>query len=293
MKGILLAGGKGTRLNPITNAMNKHLLPVYNKPMIYYPLSMLMLSGIRDILLISSSEDLEGFKRLFLDGSQWGLNISYAVQDEPNGIAEALIIGEKFIGNESVCLILGDNIFYGTTLPDRLMRGAELKDGATIFAIRVADPRAYAVITYEVIKPGVSRVITLEEKPKEPKSDFAVPGLYFYDNQCVEIAKNIQPSGRGELEITDVNRVYLEDGNLNVEILGRGIAWLDAGTHHALLQASHFIQTVEERQGMMISSPEEIAYRRGFISKDKYKKVVDSLINNGYRRKLETVLDEA
>lgn len=293
MKGILLAGGKGTRLNPITNAMNKHLLPVYNKPMIYYPLSMLMLSGIRDILLISSSEDLEGFKRLFLDGSQWGLNISYAVQDEPNGIAEALIIGEKFIGNESVCLILGDNIFYGTTLPDRLMRGAELKDGATIFAIRVADPRAYAVITYEVIKPGVSRVITLEEKPKEPKSDFAVPGLYFYDNQCVEIAKNIQPSGRGELEITDVNRVYLEDGNLNVEILGRGIAWLDAGTHHALLQASHFIQTVEERQGMMISSPEEIAYRRRFISRKKYEQMVESLTDNGYRRKLEIVLDEA
>lgn len=292
MKGILLAGGKGTRLNPITIAMNKHLLPVYNKPMIYYPLSMLMLAGVRDILLISSSEDLPGFKRLFLDGSQWGLNISYAVQDEPNGIAEALVIGENFIGDDSVCLILGDNIFYGTTLPDRLMRGAELKEGATIFAIRVADPRAYAVVTFEGETPHSGKVLTLEEKPDQPKSDYAVPGLYFYDNQCVEIAKGVQPSGRGELEITDVNRAYMEEGKLNVEVLGRGIAWLDAGTHHSLLQASHFIQTVEERQGMMISSPEEIAFRRGFISKQEFKQMVESLTDNGYRKKLETVLDE-
>lgn len=292
MKGILLAGGKGTRLNPITSAINKHLIPVYNKPMIYYPLSMLMLAGVRDILLISSSEDLPSFKRLFLDGSQWGLKISYAEQDEPNGIAEALIIGESFIGDDTVCLILGDNIFYGTTMPERLKRAAELKQGATIFTIRVADPKAYAVITHEEVRPGFSRVLTLEEKPSEPKSDYAVPGLYFYDNRCVGIAKNIQPSRRGELEITDVNRVYLEEGKLNVEILGRGIAWLDAGTHHALLQASNFIQTIEERQGMMISSPEEIAFRRKYISKEKFKKVIESLSDNGYRHKLELMLEE-
>lgn len=292
MKGILLAGGKGTRLNPITNAVNKHLLPVYNKPMIYYPLSTFMLAGIQDILLISSAEDLAGFKRLLLDGSQWGLKIDYAVQDEPNGVAEALIIGEPFIGDNSVCLILGDNIFYGTTLPDRLKRGAELKEGATIFAIRVADPRAYAVLTYEGGTTNSSRVLTLEEKPKEPKSDYAIPGLYFYDNFCVEIAKNIQPSERNELEITEINKVYLAEDKLNVEILGRGIAWLDAGTHHSLLQASQFIQTLEERQGMMISSPEEIAYRQEFISRHEYKQLIATLADNEYRRKLEMVLDE-
>ncbi len=292
MRGILLAGGSGTRLHPLTIGISKQLLPVYNKPMIYYPLSMLMLAGIREILIISTPRDLPQFRRFLKDGSQWGLSFSYAEQTEPRGIAEALIIGEKFIEDQPVCLILGDNIFYGTTLPERLRKGRELTDGAIIYAYHVKDPKAYAVVTFEGIPPQTGLALTLEEKPESPNSDYAVPGLYFYDNQAVGFAKNLEPSKRGELEITDLNRVYLENKKLFVEVLGRGTAWLDAGTHQSLLQAGQFIQTVEDRQGMMISCPEEIAYRMGFVSKDKFSAHLKTLAQNGYRKYLEDLLNE-
>jgi glucose-1-phosphate thymidylyltransferase len=278
MKGIILAGGSGTRLNPLTLGMSKQLLPIYNKPMIYYPLSMLMLAGIREILIISTPRDLPNFQRFLKDGSQWGISFEYKEQLEPKGIAEALIIGEEFINNQPHCLILGDNIFYGTTLPERLRNGAKLTNGAIVFAYKVRDPRSYA------------RAVSLEEKPKSPRSDYAVPGLYFYDHQAVEFAKQLKPSRRGELEITDLNRIYLEKQELFVEILGRGTAWLDAGTHKSLLQAAQFIQTVEERQGMMISCPEEIAYRMGFVSEDEFAQVVNALPENDYRAYLEALL---
>jgi glucose-1-phosphate thymidylyltransferase len=289
MKGILLAGGSGTRLNPLTIGMSKQLLPIYNKPMIYYPLSMLMLAGIREILLISTPRDLPNFQRFLKDGSQWGLSIEYKEQKEPKGIAEALIIGEEFVDQQPLCLILGDNIFYGTTLPERLRKGAKLNNGAIVFAYRVRDPRSYAVITYEVLSPQSVRAKSLEEKPKKPKSDYAVPGLYFYDHRAVDFAKQLNPSERGELEITDLNKIYLDNNELFVEVLGRGTAWLDAGTHQSLLQAAQFIQTVEERQGMMISCPEEIAYRMKFVSQGEFSQLVDDLPRNAYREYLEAL----
>jgi glucose-1-phosphate thymidylyltransferase len=261
MKGIILAGGRGTRLHPITLAISKQLLPVYDKPIIYYPLSMLMLAGIREILVISTPEDLPLFKRLLGTGRQWGLDFSYAQQTEPRGLADAFIVGEQFIGENSVCLILGDNIFFGQGLHDKLSEAAQLEHGAIVFAYPVRDPQRYGVVEFD----AQGRAITLEEKPKKPRSNFAVPGLYFFDNKVVSFAKMLKPSARGEIEITDLNKIYLDLGQLQVQQLGRGIAWLDAGTHESLLQAANFIQTVQERQGIMISCPEEIACRMGYI----------------------------
>ncbi|AKL97666.1 glucose-1-phosphate thymidylyltransferase RfbA [Endomicrobium proavitum] len=264
-KGIILAGGKATRLYPITKAVSKQLLPVYNKPLVYYPLSVLMLSGIKDILIISNAQTLISLKKLFSDGKKYGLNIEYALQEQPNGIAEAFLIGEKFIGKDNVALVLGDNIFYGHGLSDVLQKAARKKDGATVFGYYVKDPHRYGIV--EMGKAG--KALSIEEKPKNPKSNWAVTGLYFYDNAVVKIAKNIKPSKRGELEITDVNAVYLKKRKLNVEMLGRGYSWLDAGTYESLLDSSLFIKTLEERQGVMISSIEEIAYKKGYITKQQ------------------------
>ncbi len=282
MKGIILAGGRGTRLHPLTLTTSKQLLPVYNKPMIYYPLSMLMLAGIREILIISTPEDLPAFRKLLSDGNQWGLKFSYAEQSEPRGLAEAFIIGAEFIGEEPSCLILGDNIFFGHGLPEKLRSAATLTKGALVFAYPVKDPERYGVIEFD----ETGKALNIEEKPKQPRSNFAVPGIYFYDQTVVKRAKNLKPSVRGELEITDLNRLYLDAGHLQVEQMGRGVAWLDAGTHESLMQASSFVQAVEDRQGMMISCPEEIAYRLGFINRSQLEYLAEQLGETSYTKSL-------
>jgi len=278
MKGIILAGGKGTRLYPLTISISKQILPVYDKPMIYYPLSMLMLAGIRDILIISTHEALPDFQMLLGNGSQWGLKFSYAEQAVPRGLADAFLVGRDFIAGEPVCLILGDNIFFGSSLPERLHAAATLTQGALIFAYPVRDPERYGVVEFD----DQFRALSIEEKPAKPRSHYAVPGIYFYDHQVVEIASSLTPSLRDEIEITDLNLVYLSRGQLNVDVLGRGVAWLDAGTHESLLQAANFVQAVEDRQGMMISCPEEIAYRMGFIDKEQLRRLARALDSNQY-----------
>lgn len=288
MKGIILAGGKGTRLFPLTIGVSKQLLPVYDKPMIYYPLSMLMLAGIREILVISTPEALPAFRALLQDGSQWGLSFSYAEQPVPRGLADAFLIKPEFIDHQPVSLILGDNIFFGTGLPEKLRNAAKLTQGALIFAYPVRDPERYGVVEFNT----KGQALSIEEKPSVPRSQYAVPGLYFYDHQVCELAASLTPSKRGELEITDLNQTYLERGQLRVEIMGRGVAWLDAGTHESLLQAANFVQAVEDRQGMMISCPEEIAYRKGYIDKEQLKGLARSYQNNGYGNYLLRILEE-
>ena len=288
MKGILLAGGHGTRLYPLTTSLSKQILPVYDKPMIYYPLSMLMLAGIREILIVSTPTALPLYRELLQDGNQWGMQFEYVEQSRPRGIADAFVVGREFVGNSSVCLALGDNIFYGHGLPDKLQAGANLKSGALIFAYPVSDPRRYGVVEFD----AAGKALSIEEKPQRPRSSYAVPGVYFYDNRVVEVARHLEPSARGEIEITDINNFYLGLGELHVETLGRGFAWLDAGTHESLLQAANFVHALQERQGMMISCPEEIAFRRGFISRDQFRALAESLQSNHYGLYLSQLLRE-
>jgi len=278
MKGIILAGGKGTRLFPLTIATSKQMLPVYDKPMIYYPLSMLMLAGIREILIISTPEALPGFRELLKDGSQWGMQFEYAEQAEPRGLADAFLVGRDFVGDSPACLILGDNIFYGEGLGALLKECATLQEGAIIFGYRVNDPERYGIVEFD----EKENVLSIEEKPAKPRSNFAVPGIYFYDNQVVKYAESVKPSARGEIEITDLNKIYLEKGKLKAKLFGRGVAWLDAGTHESLLQAATFIEAIQQRQGLMISCPEEIAYHMGYINKIQLEKLGKALSGNSY-----------
>jgi len=288
MKGIILAGGAGTRLYPITQTISKQILPVYDKPMIYYPLSVLMLAGIRDILIISTPKDIHLYKELFLDGSHLGISVSYAEQPSPDGLAQAFIIGEEFIGDDQVCLILGDNIFYGYGLSGQLARATENKDGAVVFGYYVNDPERYGVVEFA----SDAKVLSIEEKPLNPKSNYAVTGLYFYSNDVIEKAKNLKPSPRGELEITDLNRLFLEENRLKVELMGRGMAWLDTGTHESLMQASNFIATIEQRQGLKVACLEEIAFNRGWIGKEQLEKLAYPLRNNQYGAYLLKLISE-
>ena len=282
MKGIILAGGSGTRLYPLTKSISKQIMPIYDKPMIYYPLSVLMLANIRDILIISTPRDLPLFKELLGDGSDFGINLEYKVQEKPNGLAEAFLIGEEFIGSDNVALILGDNIFYGSGFTGLLEEASTLKKGAVIFGYPVKDPKAYGVVEFD----EAGKAISLEEKPKEPKSNYAIPGLYFYDNTVIEKAKNVKPSARGEIEITSVNEMYLSEGKLNVKNLGRGTAWLDTGTHEALLEAANFVQTVQKRQGFYIACIEEIAYQKGWISEEEVRELAKVMMKTKYGKYL-------
>ncbi len=287
MKGIILAGGHGTRLSPLTIGVSKQLLPVYDKPMVYYPLSTLMLAGIREILIISTPAALPSFEELLQEGSQWGLDFAYVEQEQPRGLADAFLLKPDFIDNQPVCLILGDNIFFGHGLPERLRNAAALTDGALIFAYPVRDPQRYGVVEFD--ERGIA--LSIEEKPEKPRSHYAVPGLYFYDQKVVEIASELQPSKRGELEITDLNKVYLQAGELRVDIMGRGVAWLDAGTHESLLQAANFVQAVEDRQGMMISCPEEIAFRMGYIGEKELMDLAQKFTSNQYGDYLRNLIE--